>query len=88
MIEVVFAEYLDGYRIHVAFNNGQEGDVDLKDALWGPMFEPLRDMAAFRRFRVSDVLHSIQWENNADLAPEGLLKRMLDQRKSAVLEPR
>ena len=63
MLEVTSAEYLNGYRIRVRFNDGRQGDADLSNALWGPMFEPLRDPAAFHRFQVSDVLHTIQWEN-------------------------
>ncbi len=77
MLEVKSAEYIDGYRIHIRFNDGREGDVDLIDALWGPVFEPLRDINAFRRFYVSGVLHTIQWENGADLAPEYLRDKML-----------
>ncbi len=76
MLEVITAQYVGGYRIRVRFNNGREGIVDLADVLWGPMFEPLRDMAAFRRFQVSDVLHTIRWDNDADLAPEFLLQRL------------
>ncbi|MDZ7615466.1 MAG: DUF2442 domain-containing protein, partial [Patescibacteria group bacterium] len=76
MLEVITAQYVGGYRIRVRFNNGREGVVDLADVLWGPMFEPLRDVAAFRRFQVSDVLHTIRWDNDADLAPEFLLQRL------------
>ena len=42
------------------------------------MFEPLKDPAVFRRFEVSDVLHTIRWENGADLAPE-YLHQMVEQ---------
>ena len=73
------AEYVDGYRIRVEFNNGQAGVVDLKDCLWGPMFEPLRDVSVFKRFTVSEVLHTVCWENDADLAPEFLYDKMLEQ---------
>ena len=85
MLEVISAEYLDNYRIHLRFNDGREGEVDLSAALWGPVFEPLRDPTAFRRFRVSDVLHTIQWENGADLAPEYLLEKMLELRDEIEL---
>ena len=78
MLEVTTAQYVGGYRIRVRFNNGQEGIVDLTEVLWGPMFEPLRDIAAFRRFQISDVLHTICWENDADLAPEFLLQRIVE----------
>ena len=76
MLEVVRAEYRDGYRIWVEFNNGQSGIVDLSDALWGPMFEPLKDVQRFQRFVVSDTLHTLAWENDADLAPEYLYEKL------------
>ncbi len=79
MLEVTTAEYVDEFRIRVRFSNGEEGVVDLADSLWGPMFEPLKDVAAFRRFEVSGVLHTIRWENNADLAPEYLYQKMVEQ---------
>ena len=76
MSEVTKAEYVEGYRIRVSFSTGETGVVDLKDALWGPVFEPLKDPAKFRQFQVSDVLHTVVWDNGADLAPEDLYERM------------
>jgi hypothetical protein len=81
MLYVTGAEYVDGYRIRIAFSNGESGVVDLKDALWGPVFEPLRDVREFARFRVSEVFRTICWDNNADLAPEFLYNRMVEQRQ-------
>ncbi|MBU4399681.1 MAG: DUF2442 domain-containing protein, partial [Planctomycetes bacterium] len=49
---------------------------DLSDALWGPVFEPLRDVERFKRFVVSEVLHTLVWDNDADLAPEYLRDRL------------
>lgn len=83
MLEVTTAEYLGGHRLRLSFNNGDEGTVDLSDVLWGPMFEPLKDMAAFQRFEVSPVLHTICWDNNADLAPEFLHQKMVEQNMHA-----
>jgi hypothetical protein len=76
MLEVTRAEYKDGHRVWIEFNNGQSGTVDLSDALWGPMFEPLKDIERFKRFGISDVLHTLVWENNADLAPEYLYGKL------------
>ena len=67
MLEITTAQYVGGYRIRVRFDTGREGIVDLTDVLWGPMFEPLHDISAFRRFQVSDVLHTICSE--ADSSP-------------------
>lgn len=76
MLEVTKARYLEDYKIWVEFNDGQAGVVDLADVLWGPMFEPLRDVELFKKFRISEILHTISWENDADLAPEYLYARL------------
>ncbi len=90
MVQVTAAEHVDGCRIRVSFTNGESGVVDLKDALWGPVFEPLRDSAFFRRLRVSEVLHTVCWENDADFAPEFLYGKMVGQAHVAggVRQPR
>ena len=50
--EVVKAEYVDGYRIRLWFNNQVTKVVDLHDSLKGKVFEPLKDLDFFRRFSV------------------------------------
>ncbi len=79
MLQVTRAEHLEGFKIRVFFSNGEEGVVDLFEALWGPVFEPLKDPSGFREFKVSEVLHTIAWENGADFAPEFLYDRMVEQ---------
>jgi hypothetical protein len=64
----------------VRFNTGEEGIVDLADALWGPVFEPLKDVTVFKRFQLSPGMQTIYWENNADLAPEYIHDKMVEQR--------
>ena len=79
MIEVRQARHLDNYRIEIVFNTGQSGIVDLQESLWGPVFEPLRDLERFKRFTVSPVLHTIAWDNDADFAPEYLRDKIVEQ---------
>jgi hypothetical protein len=79
MLHVTQAEYLEGYKIRISFDNGEAGEVDLFDALWGPVFEPLKELGRFREFKVSEVLHTIAWENGADFAPEFLHDGMVEQ---------
>ena len=86
-LTVVQAQYVDGYRLRLDFDNGERGVVDLADTLWGPMFEPLRDVEAFRRFTVSDVLHTVAWANGADLAPEYLYAKLREQAAPATVSP-
>ena len=83
MLEIVKAEHIDGFRLRLRFNNGETGVVDLTDALWGPVFESLKSPAAFARFKVSEVFRTVCWENGADLAPEFLHDRMVEQARAS-----
>src|SRR6187397_2149111 len=71
-LHVCEAAYIGEYRVEVLFNDGRRGVADLSDSLRGPMFEPLRDRAAFAHLRVDPDLQTVAWPNGADLAPEYL----------------
>lgn len=73
MIEVIDARYINNFKLWVKFSNGESGEVDLKEHLWGPVFQPLKDIDFFKNFRLSKELGTIVWENEADFAPEFLL---------------
>ena len=53
--QVVEARHVKDYRVWLKFQDGTEGEVDLKDELWGEVFEPLRDTTVFRGLKVSGV---------------------------------
>ena len=76
ILHVKEAKYSHDYVIWLRFNDGAEGMVDLKDELYGEVFEPLKDMERFKSFRVDPDLETIAWENGADLAPEFLYEKM------------
>ncbi len=76
MIQVVDARYVRDYVIWLRFNDGLAGEVDLRDELDGPVFEPLRQLETFRSVRLHPELHTIVWPNGADLAPEFLHERV------------
>ncbi len=69
-IEVVKAEYLDGYRLSLLFNNGERRVVDLSNSLKGIVFAPLKDINYFKNFTIK--FNTVEWENGADFAPEYL----------------
>ena len=69
-LHITNAKYLDGYKLEVAFNDGRTGTADLKEALHGAMFEPLKDLNVFSQAKVDDTLGTICWQNGADIAPE------------------
>ncbi|MCG3116833.1 MAG: DUF2442 domain-containing protein [Candidatus Manganitrophus sp. SA1] len=74
---VIKAEYKGDYRVWLRFNDGAEGVVDLKDELYGEMFEPLKDIKKFKSFRIDPELETLVWENGADFAPEFLRDHLL-----------
>ena len=70
--EVVQANYVDGYRIAVLFNDGVKKIVDFTNLLKRnmPVFKPLENIDLFKKFTVTDTL---EWDNgNIDIAPEYL----------------
>lgn len=69
-IEVTKAEYVDGYRLLLLFNNGEQKIVDLGNSLRGTVFAPLKDIDYFKRFSIK--FNTVEWENGADFAPEYL----------------
>ncbi len=71
-LHVTGVKYLEDFRLRLTFNNGAVMDVDLKDELYGEMFEPLRDLSIFKQVFLNSDTNTIEWPNGADLAPEFL----------------
>ncbi|MBQ0142450.1 MAG: DUF2442 domain-containing protein [Prevotellaceae bacterium] len=69
-LEVIKAEYIDGYRLQLFFNNGEVRVADLRPSLKGEVFEPLHDIEMFKRFTIN--FNTVVWENEVDFAPEYL----------------
>lgn len=67
---VIRAKHEEGFRIHLTFNDGTDASVDFEPWLTGPVFEPLKDAAYFRRFFLDGG--TVAWPNSADIAPETL----------------
>ena len=72
MVAVTAVEPLADYKLRLTFDDGSERVVDLTEDLWGPMGEPLRDLAYFRQVRVDPDLRTIVWPNGFDLDPDVL----------------
>jgi hypothetical protein len=70
---VAHMEVLPGLRLHVRFNDGTEGTVELGDFLNSPsagVFAALRDEELFRQARIE--LGAVTWPGNLDLAPDAM----------------
>ncbi len=72
MIKVTDARYVRDYVVWLKFSDGVEGEVDLKDELFGEVFEPLKNKAFFEKFTLEPDWLTIAWPNGADFAPEFL----------------
>ena len=69
-MEVIKAEYIDGFRLLLLFNNGERRIVDLSNSLNGSVYTPLKNIEYFKRFSIK--FNTVEWENGADFAPEYL----------------
>lgn len=82
-LEIIKAEYLDGYRIKLWFNNGRTKVIDFYDLLDGEVYEPLKDISNFKDFSIK--FNTIEWKNGADFAPEFLFE--YEKMENKVAEP-
>ena len=73
---VAEARYVGDYTIHLRFTDGTEGDVDLREELYGEVFEPLKNPVFFQQFFVHPEFHTLTWPNGADIAPEFLYEKV------------
>lgn len=83
---VAAVEALPGFRLHVRFNDGAVGVVDmaafLKSGAAG-VFAVLQDESLFRQVKVS--LGAVSWPGDLDLAPDAM-HAAVEERGTWVLE--
>lgn len=70
--DVLEARYVRDYVVWLRFRDGTSGEVDLRPALHGPVFEPLKNVDFFRQFSIHPEFETLVWPNGADIAPEYL----------------
>lgn len=64
--------YIDQYQLRLTLNDGFVRNVDLRDELYGEVFEPLADLEFFKQVKVNRETNTIERPNGADFAPEFL----------------
>jgi len=63
---------LDDYWLRLRLSDGTEIERNVRELLWGPVFEGLRtDYSQFRRARARHG--TVEWPGDLDLAPEVLI---------------
>ncbi len=71
---VIKAKYIKDYKVWLYFNDGAEGEIDFSSELDGKIFEPLKEISFFKKFKING--HTLYWDNGADFAPEFLRKKI------------
>lgn len=74
MHSVKQAKYDKDYKIILTFDNKTDKIVDLFPYLYGEIFEPLKDISCFKKFKVNEDTDTIEWENGADMSPDFLYR--------------
>ncbi len=75
--DILHAEYVDGYRLRLAFADGASGEVDFSHFIEkGGVFSVLRDINLFKAFEVDLCWNTVTWRNGElDIAPETLYQK-------------
>ena len=81
-LHVTHVLYLKDYQLRLGFNDGKVKELDLKDELYGEVFEPLKDVVLFKKVYVNQDTGTIEWPNGADFAPEFLYQAGQEVRKT------
>ena len=73
-LHVVEVTCLEGYALRLRFSDGVAKVVDLRDELFGEVFEPLKETSVFHAVTINPNTNTIEWPNGADFAPEFLYR--------------
>ncbi len=73
---IVAAQVVRHGVVALTFEDGLEGEVDLTDRLWGPVFERAKTPAGFAELYVDEQGGTIAWPGEVDLAPDTLYIRV------------
>lgn len=85
IIDVIKVEVLNDYLLHVHFDNGCSGVVDISKIIpFQGVFEPLKDKDYFSRASVNPDIGTICWENDADISPGVLFEYIEKNQKDAA----
>jgi hypothetical protein len=57
--------YVSGYVLHIIFDDGVEGQIDLQDLVKKGVFQPLQDLALFSSAYLTD--HSLAWSDELEI---------------------
>lgn len=84
--DVIKVKPTKGYQLHLWFDDGVEGVVDISELIkFEGVFQPLADLAYFQKVFVHPELATVCWPNDADLDSD-VLYRTVTAEKAPALE--
>lgn len=87
--DVISVSSLDAYRLHLTFEDGVQGDVDIAKLItFTGVFAPLAELSYFRQVAVNPDSGTICWPNGADIDPIVLYSQATGQPLPIVGESR
>ena len=75
MYRPIEVQALPGYRLHLRYENGVEGDVDLSEFAGRGVFALWNDRGAFENVSIGPG-GEIRWSDEVDLCPDALYMRV------------
>lgn len=72
IIHITKVKVVGSHSLVLTFDNGIQKRVNLRQELYGPIFEPLRDPSYFAKAYVDPDSRTVAWPNGADFAPDFL----------------
>lgn len=81
---IIKADYINGFRIKLVFENGKSGVINLEKYISdGEIFVPIQSVESFKKFTVE--FGTLTWnESSIDIAPETLYENT--SKEPVVLE--
>jgi tRNA U34 5-methylaminomethyl-2-thiouridine-forming methyltransferase MnmC len=65
-------QIMGDFTLRIHFDDGSEQIIDFEPALFGPVFEPLRNPHLFNQVRLVPYAGCLEWPTGADFDPETL----------------
>ena len=77
-MKVVQAKPLSDYRLHLRFENGREGDVDLSSWVGQGVFSAWQKPGVFAQVKITPE-GAVAWPGGVDVCPDSLYLKMTGQ---------
>jgi hypothetical protein len=74
--EIILVNPLEGYRLYLKYDTGEEGIVDLNDIKGKGVFKIWNDWVVFLKARIVHHGRAIEWPDEVDLCAESLRLQM------------